>query len=452
MDNITKQVAHFATEITYDHFGEDDITLAINHIIDALGCAIRAKNSLPAKIIRKIAGGETPGKYAGRTLFNNKEYSLDLAGFLNSCMIRNYDFNDRFPGGHPSDGLGWPLALAGAIKMDGQRFLTSAFITYETFIRLAEASQMRQHGWDQGFAVAISTAAAMSYLLNLNFEQTASAIGITASSTIPLLVSRTGELNAWKNVATPFAGRNGVFAAMLAAEGMPGPENTFEGRSGLFENITGPFNITPFPNQGGPTRLREVLIKYWPIEANGQPVVWAALSLRNQIPPEKFNCIEEIEIFCDSVGKRELAMETEKWNPKTRETADHSMPYIFARTLVDGPLNISSFEEEPVNDPSIRPLMKKIKATVDKNIEAMMSGHLIVRVSIKMKDGTIHNAESFDPIGHPLNPMSEKDVFNKFQSLGKPVIGADHCNEIIEEWLKMRDAVDLRPLISIMEF
>ena len=96
--------------------------------------------------------------------------------------------------------------------------------------------------------------------------------------------------------------------------------------------------------------------------------------------------------------------------------------------------------------------MKKIKATVDENIEAMMPDHLIIRVSIKMKDGTMYNAESYDPIGHPLNPMSEKDVLDKFQSLGTPIIGADHCKEIIEAWLKIKDAVDVRPLFAVMDF
>ena len=452
MDKLTEQIARFATDLRYDHLGDEIADLAAQHLIDGLGCALGAENTMPATIARTIADGQTAGKYAGRTLFAGRTMPLDMAGFINSCMIRNYDFNDRFPGGHPSDGLGAHYALAGTVPMDGKTFLTAALITYEIFIRLSEASQLRERGWDQGFAVGISTAAAMCRLFGLSFEQTANAIGMTASSTVPLRVSRSGELTAWKNVATPFAGRNGTFAAILAAEGMPGPGSAFEGRAGLFENVTGPFELTPFPNEGGPVRFTEVLIKYWPLETNGQPVVWAALDMREKIPPEKIGDIEHIEIFCDSFGKHEIGSEPEKWDPQTRETADHSMPYIFARALVDGPLTVASFDEGPVRDPALRPLMNKIEATIDDEIEALMPEHLIVRAVAKMKDGTIHETESRNPPGHPLNPMSNDDIAAKFRSQAEPVIGADRCGKVIEAWSGLKDADDLRPLIAMMDF
>ncbi len=74
-------------------------------------------------------------------------------------------------------------------------------------------------------------------------QTTANAIGIAASSSVPLRVTRSGELTPWKSVATAYAARNGLFAACLAAEGMAGPGHAFEGRAGLFENITGPFTL-----------------------------------------------------------------------------------------------------------------------------------------------------------------------------------------------------------------
>ena len=85
----------------------------------------------------------------------------------------------------------------------------------------------------------------------------------------------------WKGCAGGNAARNAVFAAQLAAEGMTGPGHAFEGRDGLFDNATGTFTLDPFPNKGGAALVPRIQLKYWPVEANGQAVVWAALDLRD---------------------------------------------------------------------------------------------------------------------------------------------------------------------------
>ena len=195
------------------------------------------------------------------------------ARFINSAMIRNFDFNDRYPGGHPSDGLGALLALAGAAAVSGQQFLTAMVVLYEIFARLSDAAKLSRRGWDQGHAIAIATAAGVGNLLGLSVEPTAHAVGIAASSNVPLRVTRSGELTQWKNAATAYAARDGLFAALLAAEGMEGPANAFEGRNGLWEKITGPFDLEPFADRGGRDLTPRVQLKYWPIETNGQPAV-----------------------------------------------------------------------------------------------------------------------------------------------------------------------------------
>ncbi len=452
MDKLTERIARFATELEIGHLQGRIPDLLSLHLIDALGCAISADRALPTTIGRNISYGQTQGKYGGRVLFRGGNMPLDMAGFINSCMIRNFDFNDRFPGGHPSDGLGPHFALAGAKRLEGKDLIVAALITYEVFIRLSEASRMRERGWDQGFAVGVATTAGLCRLLNLSLEKTANAIGMIASSSVPLRVSRSGALTAWKNVATPFAARNGAFAAILAAEGMPGPGSVFEGRAGLFENITGPFDLMAFPTESGPIRFPEVQIKYWPLEANGQPVVWAALEMRKKITSADIDDIEHVEIFCDSFGKHEIASEPEKWDPQTRETADHSMPYIFARTLVDGPPTIEAFSENLVKDPALRPLMNKIVATVDDEIEASMPENLIVRVVARLKNGKTFETESRNPPGHPLNPMTKGDISAKFNSLALPLIGPERCDAVISAWSDLRNISDTRTLIEMLDF
>jgi 2-methylcitrate dehydratase len=127
------------------------------------------------------------------------------------------------------------------MDIDGKRFLTSMIVAYEIFARLSDATALSRRGWDQGYAIGIATAAGVCNLLKTSPAATAHAVGIAAASNLPLRVTRSGELTPWKNAATAYASRNGVFAALLAAEGLSGPGNAFEGRNGLFEKVTGPF-------------------------------------------------------------------------------------------------------------------------------------------------------------------------------------------------------------------
>lgn len=448
MDRLTEQIATFASTLAFDAVGDEVAHTATQRLIDALGCALGAHDCAPAEIGRRLAAGQTPGKFAGRTLFADSMLPLESAAFINSTMIRNFDFNDRFPGGHPSDGLGAHLAFAGASGIDGKRFLTAMVVTYEIFIRLSEASKLRTLGWDQGFAVAVSTTAGISNLLGLSLEKTAAAIGMTATASVPLRVTRSGELTPWKNVATSFAVRNAVFAAMLAAEGMAGPGNAFAGRKGLFENITGSFELAPFPHEGGDFQTARVLLKYWPLETNGQPAVWAALEMREKVSAED---IAGIEVFCDDFTRFEIGSEPEKWDPKTRETADHSLPYIFARALVDGPITVASFDENAVRDPALRPLMQKIKVTADKDIQALSPETMALRVAVQTHNGASHEVEIVNPLGHPRNPMQDADIERKFHALGEPIIGAGRCRESLDAWWRACDATDLRPVIRLLD-
>jgi 2-methylcitrate dehydratase len=447
MDNITRQIAEYACSLSFAQLNDATVHAATQRLIDALGCGLGAYDCMPAQIGRRLADGETPGKYPGRVLFHGGVLPAESAAFINTCMIRNFDFNDRYPGGHPSDALGALIALGGAMNVDSRRFLASMTVMYEIFARLCDSAKLSHRGWDQGFGIGISAAAGICNLLRLPLEATANAIGIAASSSVPLRITRSGELTPWKNAATAYAARNGVFAACLAAEGMPGPGHAFAGRDGLFQNVTGAFTLADFPTQGGPSLMLRVQLKYWPVEANAQPAVWAALDLRKSVVPAD---VRQIEVFTNKFTKFEIGSEPEKWNPQTRETADHSLPYILARGLVDGPVTTGSFADEKVRDPALRPLMAKIKVTVDDALEAMLP-RMAMRVTATMADGRQHSVEAVDPKGQPDNPMQDADIEHKFTAMAAPVLGQERSRRVLDQWWDVRDSVNVDALIKLLD-
>src|SRR6266446_6619608 len=135
MDSITHKLAEYSSASNFDDLTDESVHAATQRLIDALGCALGAYDCEPAQIGRRLAAGETPGRYAGRVLCFGDRLPAEAAAFINSAMIRNLDFNDRYPGGHPSDCLGAILALAGAMKVDGKRFIASMIVIYEVFAR-----------------------------------------------------------------------------------------------------------------------------------------------------------------------------------------------------------------------------------------------------------------------------------------------------------------------------
>jgi 2-methylcitrate dehydratase len=170
-------------------------------------------------------------------------------------------------------------------------------------------------------------------------------------------------------------------------------------------------------------------------------------ALRDQLD---WRDIREIEIFTSKFTWFEIGSEPEKWDPKTRETADHSLPYIFARTLVSGPIHPGSFSDELVLDPALRPLMQTIKVTVDEQIEALLP-RVVLRARCIGADGREHDVEVDNPLGHPDNPMDDAAIAAKFTSLAAPVIGQPRAQDILGRCWHAADQTDLPALLAMLD-
>jgi 2-methylcitrate dehydratase len=443
MDAIITDIAEFAAALGFERLPPAVVHAAKRHLIDTLACALGGANCAAAAMGRRIAAGATPDAFPGRILGLAKPTTAEHAAFVNTAMIRYLDFNDTVHGGHPSDALGGIFALAEAADADGPRLLAAMVVTYEVATRLIAAARLRERGWDQGFAIGIAAAAGVGNLLRLGADAIAHAVAIVATANLPLRVTRAGELSLWKGAATAFACRNGVFAALLAAAGMTGPGAAFTGRHGVFEQVTGPMALAPF---GGEFRTASVGLKYWPVENSAQAGVWAALKLRAAVPPE---AIQSVAIATSRAAWHEIGSEPAKWDPRTRETADHSLPYIFARALVDGGISVSSFDPAAYLDPALRPLMAKISVRQDAAIDALHPETVVMRVDATVADRT-HAIEIVDPRGHAKNKMSDDEVASKFSRLAAPAQGTARADEALALLWSVENATEVRRLFALV--
>src|SRR5439155_1441681 len=143
-----------------------------------------------------------------------------------------------------------------------------------------------------------------------------------------------GGLSMWKGCDLADAARDGVFAALLAAEGLTGPPPIFEGDLGFMKLLTGPFTLAPLGGEGRPFMITSTYIKFWPAEYHSQSAIDAALQLRQEIGDVA--AVRKIDIHTFDAAVDIIGKDPEKWRPKTRETADHSLPYCTVVALMDG--------------------------------------------------------------------------------------------------------------------
>ena len=431
---VAKELSQYAFSLRYDDLPSNIVHESKKMIIDALGCVIGAFNEAPVKFSRRIA--ERAKVKDGATLLGTRKKSTsDLASFVNWIMVRYVDYNDTYLSkepAHPSDNLGACLSVASSEGASGKDLLLSVALAFEIQCRLCDLADIRHRGWDHVCYGLVSTPLASGWLMGLNPERMTEAVNLALNSHITMRQVRAGELSMWKGCSFANAGRNGVFSALLAREGMSGPSPIFEGEMGFFKQVSGPFQINTedFGGKNGKFKIGETYLKYFPAEIHSQTAIWAALDARKEIAD--LNEIESVEIASHEAGYTILGKDPEKWAPATKETADHSLPYIVGMAILEGKIDNSTYLPKKFKDPKILNFLKKTTVVEDKDLTAMYPEAVANRVTVKLSSGKIISKQVNYHKGHPKNPMTDEDVEGKFRRLTKRQLNKNRADKALE--------------------
>ncbi|MBM2825463.1 MAG: hypothetical protein HW402_1127 [Dehalococcoidales bacterium] len=453
MGNIAEYIASYATSIKYKDIPPEVVHKTQGLLIDTLGCAIGGYSSEPAKIARRIAGKVSQCDMPATIIGSGQKSTPELATFANGIMMRYLDFNDGFgakTGGHPSDNFAPVLTCADAVHASGREVIVAAVLAYEVFCRLGDQVELAPRGFDYAVNGVISCAVAAGKLLGLSQAQMVQAINLAITPNISLWQTRVGEVSMWKGAAMPNAARNAVFAAMMAKEGMTGPSPIFEGRYGLFKAVTGPFQLAEFGGNGRPFRIMDATIKKYPCGQVAQTAIDAALQLRSKI--SGVDEIAEINIETFASGKAVMADDAEKWHPETRESADHSSPYVVAVALMYGSVEQSHFEDEYRRNHTLLDLMQKIKVNDVDELTRMYPQASPNRVEIVTKSGKKLSVMVPYHHGHYLNPLNDREIEEKFNSLTRTLLTPAQSKELVSliwNLEKLDDASKIMQLLRI---
>jgi 2-methylcitrate dehydratase len=452
---LAARLAKYAAGLSFDQLTPEAVHEAKRRFIDSFATAVGA---MPAEAyhIAKRCALRVSGN-PGASILGGGRSSPEWATFVNGLLIRYLDFNDTYLSkepAHPSDNLAPVMAVGEAVGAGGRDLITAAVLAYEVQCRFCDAASLRAHGVDHVTYGAISSAIAAGKLMGLDETKLTHAIGIAGVCNVALRQTRSGELSEWKGCAFANAARNGVFAATLAADGLSGPAPIFEGDLGFFRLVTRePFDPAPFGAETGNAdgfMINKTYIKFWPAEYHSQSAIDAALRLRADLKGDMSQVaaidIDTFEACYNIIGKY-----AEAWVPKTRETADHSLPYCTAAALMDGDVYLHTFDEERFTDPKLLALTAKVRVHLDNALSERYPHGIPNRITITLSDGRklVHEVEF--PRGHAGNPMTDQEVEAKFRRAVEPKYGKDRADRILARCWDLENLKSVTQLIGLFE-
>jgi 2-methylcitrate dehydratase len=449
-DHILNHLCDYALKLSYRDLPREVISRTKHIIMDTVGCALGGAESPPAKIAR-AAASEITSAIPSTVLISGQRTSPDLAAFANGVMIRYLDFNDTYTGSitcHPSDLLAPVLAVIDAKNGNGKDVILGTVLGYEVLCGLIDAgSEERGRSWDQSTYGVIAAAVVAAKLFSLTKEQMANAISLAVSSHISLGQVRRGQISHWKGCALANASRNAVFCTMLAAKGMTGPEEAFEGKAGFLNSTGIRFEIRPFADSTDAYRIMKARLKAFPSGYFSQSAIEAILDLRSQIPD--LDDIKEIRLQTFPAGYEVMGSGEANWQPETRESADHSLPFVMAVALMEGMVETRHYDEMYYKRSDVRALMQKIKVRIGEEPVAAWPEVPLNIVDVEMKSEKVLSTKVAYHLGHFKRFMTDEEQERKFRPLAEPLLPGSQIDDLLACLRRLDEVERISELISL---
>jgi 2-methylcitrate dehydratase len=309
---------------------------------------------------------------------------------------------------------------------------------------------IRERGWHHATLTAFVSPIVAGRALRLSWEQIQHAIGISASRHCTLGAVTAGKLTMMKNTVDPMATQSGVLAALLAEKGYTGPEHVIDGKEGL-THVFGPewkLNLLT-DGLGDSWRITQCGMKFFPTEALTHAPISAVLDLvkTNNLHPDD---VEQIQIR-SLARAADILSDPSKYDPHTKETADHSLPYVIAAALVDRQVTPVQFTMEKIMDPTIRAQLKKVEVVADPEIEKVFPALQRVVVNISTTDGRSFTKQLDYPKGDPRNPLSDQEIEEKFSALAEGVLSPGAQKKVKDAIWNLEKAGSVSKLMALMK-
>jgi 2-methylcitrate dehydratase len=451
---LTARMARWAAAVEYRDLSPEAVYQAKRFLLDSVGCALGGYQQHDVKILLQVLA-EVAARGPSTVVGTGQRIDPVSASLANALMIRVMDYNDIYwkqDPSHPSDIFPAAMACCERVRSHGKELIVGLVLGHELEMRFCEAAfpGIRERGWHHATLTAFVSPFVAGRALHLSWEQMQHAAGISASRHATLGAVTAGKLTMMKNTVDPLATQSGVLAALMAEKGYTGPEHVVDGKEGL-THVLGPewkLNVLT-DGLGESWRITQCGMKAFPTEALTHAPISAVLDLvkTHDLRAEQ---VRKIEIR-SLARAADILSDASKYDPRTKETADHSLPYVIAAALVERQVTPAQFTPEKIMDPTIRAQLEKVKVIADPEIEKLFPALQRVVVEIATTDGRQLTQQLDYPKGDPRNPLTDAEVEEKFAALAEGVLSSSAQKKLKQAIWNLEKISSVGQLMALMK-
>ncbi len=432
--------------------------MVVNRVIDDAAVAAAALAREPVRAAREQAlrHPASPGSAVWGTA-EDIRVSPEWAAWANAVAVRELDFHDTFLAAeysHPGDNIPPLLAVAQHTGRSGVDVIRGIAAAYEVQVDLVKGICLHEHKIDHIAHLGPSAAAGIGALLGLDTETVYQAIGQALHCTTQTRQSRKGEISSWKAYAPAFAGKVAVEAIDRAMRGQGSPSPIYEGEDGMIAWLLGgpeAVYTVPLPVPGEPKRA---ILDTYTKEHSAEYQAQALIDLARRLGPRIGDTAKIGRVVIHTSHHTHYVIgsgsaDPQKYDPQaSRETLDHSLPYIFAVALQDGGWHhVGSYARERATRPDTVELWRKITTAEDPEwsrryhdpdpARRAFGG----RAEITLVDGTLISDEIAVADAHPsgARPFGRDQYIAKFADLADGIIAAAVQDRFLDAVTRLPD-------------
>lgn len=447
-DGLQQRLTDYALGLGYDALTPRAAHEGKVRVIDTLAALAGGFEGEACRVARRMAA-RMPDMGGATVVGTAMKTTPDMAAFVNATTARYVELNDVYhwpgsAGGHPSDVVMPLVGVAEHARASGRELIAAVVLAYEIYLRFSDIVGKRP--FDCANYACLAVAVASAKLMGLSREQVANAASMAVVPNIILRQVRTGHLSMWKAVTAGHAGKAGVFAAMLAREGMNAPHLPFEGKSGWCDHVAGKrFSLDVLGGKGTPFKILDTLIKP---RSSCATTISSILAAEKVAPALKGRVgdVQRVTVEVYETAKVGMGTGEHHWNPDCRETADHSIPYVVAAALMDGTVTPKQFDDAHLNSPALRALLAKIEVVTNdeytKAYERLPVEHR-TRVSVATSGGERFVGEAGGDKGDLSQPKTDAQITEKFLGVTEEFLGPARAKAILGRLWQLESLADV---------
>ena len=445
-------LARYAARAKFDDLSAESRKQLPVHVLDSLGCCIAALGAGPVEACREQVaefGGTGPS-----TLIGGGKANPIYAAFWHTALVRYVDIMDNFLAHtetcHTADNFGVALTIADYVDGSGRDLMLGVALGYTVQSRFVDQANFMTRGLDHTAQLAFSHNAAAGRLLGLSEQQIGHAMAMAAVSDASFAVVRAKPLSQWKGLASAQAALGAMNTLFLARRGVEGPLQENEGPLGI-DHLLG-MKIDIEWDKQGYEGVTESTIKKYNSMIHTQSAVHCMVELTRQkkLDPNRIVSIEGevFQLAFDFAGGGLYGVDKVI---RTKEQADHSLPYLLSVALIDGEVTPAQFQPDRIVKPDVQALLKKVSIRPNDEFTAQYPRKMPAKITIGLQDGTVIKHEVQDYPGLASHPFTWEESVEKFDTLAAGRVDAGLSREIKDAVLSL-ESIQVRDLVNLLSY